>query len=480
MQEKIAAKESQVMSLHAKTFGAWANSHLLKRTPPLRINDVSADFSDGLLLIALVEQLSSSTCSARFNRAPKLAMQKLDNLTVALAFVNGFLRPPKLQVAPKEVHSGDLKSVLAVLWRLILHFQVAAVTCGDGDDSSGKSATDMLLRWAQHKTDGYRHVGVRDYARSFQDGMAFCALVHRYDPDIVDFEQLTPARAEDNLRLAFALANRHMGVPILIDPADMVHPDPSCRPDEHCIVTYLSQFPAAFAKIDADERERQRRLADAERRRLDAELAERQRLLANAEHQRALDEQERARREAEQAAAAAEQQRLAAEYQRQQLLQQQQQQQQQQLPQFGAAASSSSSNNFGSATTFPNGNVAILIVTVLEARGLRTCGAFSSKPDPYCVLTCYRQKEKTKKVRKELNPKWNAEFKFYVEDPQAMLSVEVFNWDRLMSDEFLGYIEVPFAQIKVGITEEHWFSLANKTSTQRVTGEIALRFHLSF
>jgi len=44
-----------------------------------------------------------------------------------------------------------------------------------------------------------------------------------------------------------------MGIPMLIDPEDLANPDPTARPDEQCIMTYLSEFPRAFlAKIEEE------------------------------------------------------------------------------------------------------------------------------------------------------------------------------------------------------------------------------------
>lgn len=41
-----------------KTFVNWINSHLCKRIPPLRIDDLIHDLRDGTKLLALLEVLS--------------------------------------------------------------------------------------------------------------------------------------------------------------------------------------------------------------------------------------------------------------------------------------------------------------------------------------------------------------------------------------------------------------------------------------
>jgi hypothetical protein len=47
---------------------------------------------------------------------------------------------------------------------------------------------------------------------SFQNGLAFCALLHRYKPELIDFAQLTDADPKKNLELAFDVAHTQYGV----------------------------------------------------------------------------------------------------------------------------------------------------------------------------------------------------------------------------------------------------------------------------
>jgi len=118
-------------------------------------------------------------------------------------------------------------------------------------------------------------------------------------------------------------------------------------------------------------------------------------------------------------------------------------------------------------------------VTVVEARGLPKSDHLNHKSDPYCVLFLERQKEKTRTVKKTLNPKWQAEFEFYVSEPNASLEVSVFDWNRIFADELLGKTTVAVSSLRDGATEDKWFPLAGKEAKKEkgkevVAGEIRL------
>jgi len=80
------------------------------------------------------------------------------------------------------------------------------------------SAKEALLRWAQKTTHRYPGVKVDDFTRSWRDGLAFNAIIHRNRPDLVDWKKLDRRQVRERIDLAFHVMEREYGVTRLLDP----------------------------------------------------------------------------------------------------------------------------------------------------------------------------------------------------------------------------------------------------------------------
>ncbi|XP_028441276.1 protein-methionine sulfoxide oxidase mical3a isoform X9 [Perca flavescens] len=103
--------------------------------------------------------------------------------------------------------------------------------------------SSKLLNWCQRQTEGYRNVNVTDLTMSWKSGLALCALIDRYRPDLIDFDSLDERDQEKNNQLGFDVAEREFGISPCMTGKEM---SSVVEPDKLSMVMYLSQFYEMF------------------------------------------------------------------------------------------------------------------------------------------------------------------------------------------------------------------------------------------
>uniref|UniRef100_A0A674GPQ3 Calponin-homology (CH) domain-containing protein n=1 Tax=Taeniopygia guttata TaxID=59729 RepID=A0A674GPQ3_TAEGU len=228
-------------AVQKKTFTKWVNSHLAQGS---HLGDLYSDLRDGRLLLRLLEGLSGETLP-RPTRG-RMRIHCLENVEKALRF----LREQRVHlenVGSHDIVDGNPRLTLGLVWTIILRFQIQDISVETGDTRERKSAKDALLAWCQMKTAGYPNVNVQNFTTSWRDGLAFCALIHRHRPELLDVESLRGANALHNLQSAFAVAERELGVTRLLDPEDVAVE----QPDERSVLTYVAALYHHFSRMKA-------------------------------------------------------------------------------------------------------------------------------------------------------------------------------------------------------------------------------------
>ncbi|RQM23612.1 hypothetical protein B5M09_009972 [Aphanomyces astaci] len=194
----------------------------------MEIDDLYEDLKDGLRLIALLQIISRQPIAAKYNRNPKMRIQKLENLNL----IFGFMARNNMtitNIGSSDIVDGNSKLVLGLMWTIIKSYQVGEIAV---DGVSGK---DGLLLWVKRSLTDYPTVDVTNFTSSWTNGIAFCALIHKHYPTLLDFDSLSPNDAVENVSLAFGLMEAKFGIPQLLNVADVAG---NPKPDDKSIMTY--------------------------------------------------------------------------------------------------------------------------------------------------------------------------------------------------------------------------------------------------
>ncbi|XP_074861976.1 filamin-B isoform X3 [Carettochelys insculpta] len=242
--EKDLAEDAPWKRIQQNTFTRWCNEHL--RCVNKRIGNLQCDLSDGLRLIALLEVLSQKRMYRKYHQRPTFRQMQLENVSVALEFLER--ESIKLvSIDSKAIVDGNLKLILGLVWTLILHYSISMPVWEDEGDDDAKKQTpkQRLLGWIQNKIP---YLPITNFNQNWQDGKALGALVDSCAPGLCpDWETWDPQKPVDNAREAMQQADDWLGVPQVITPEEIIHPNV----DEHSVMTYLSQFPKAKLKPGA-------------------------------------------------------------------------------------------------------------------------------------------------------------------------------------------------------------------------------------
>ncbi|XP_038565603.1 EH domain-binding protein 1-like isoform X9 [Micropterus salmoides] len=115
----------------------------------------------------------------------------------------------------------------------------------DGKDDAAEdlvNSSQSLLQWCQDITKGYQGVKVTNFSTSWRNGLAFCAILHHFHPDKIDFDKLDSHDIKLNNKKAYD-GFEALGISRLLEPSDMVL---LSVPDRLIVMTYLSQIRSHF------------------------------------------------------------------------------------------------------------------------------------------------------------------------------------------------------------------------------------------
>lgn len=144
------------------------------------------------------------------------------------------LSPPSIARLRSGIHStSDLQSS---------EFTSSTSQASDRKDplaglvKNGGSKRNALLKWCQTQTATYPNIDITNFSSSWNDGLALCALLHKYLPQMIPIDSLTPSDVRHNFQVAFRAAES-VGIPTTLDIEELASSD---RPDWQSVMTYIT------------------------------------------------------------------------------------------------------------------------------------------------------------------------------------------------------------------------------------------------
>ncbi|XP_039198929.1 EH domain-binding protein 1 isoform X4 [Crotalus tigris] len=108
------------------------------------------------------------------------------------------------------------------------------------------NASQSLLVWCKEVTKNYRGVKITNFTTSWRNGLSFCAILHHFRPDLIDYKSLNPQDIKENNKKAYD-GFASLGISRLLEPSDMVL---LAIPDKLTVMTYLYQVRAHFSGLE--------------------------------------------------------------------------------------------------------------------------------------------------------------------------------------------------------------------------------------
>jgi actinin alpha len=222
-----------------KVFSRWSAKQLQQRQIPF--DSVLTDFKDGVKLINLLEIVGKEPMPGKWKKTPTNDYARLENITLAIKYITEVKKVRLVGIGSQNVLESDVdennrKLTLGLVWSIINKFIIEDISVEEA------TARDALLIWAKKNTQGYADVNVTNFTTSWSTGLAFCALINKFRPNLLDYNALDRSDHMEACRKAFA-ACKELGIYVYLDPEDLV----DTQPDEKSVVTQVAEFFHFFA-----------------------------------------------------------------------------------------------------------------------------------------------------------------------------------------------------------------------------------------
>lgn len=250
-QQIIRDRTYEHEDIQKKAFTKWINNQLetTSSTPP--VNDLFQDLRDGVVLLRLLEVLTGNEYKRENG---KMRVHHIGNVNKVIGVLQEY-GIKLLNISSNDIVDGNPKLTLGLIWAIIQYWQGKEVReSASAPESQQNNIEKFLLSWCQQQTKGYANVQIEDFTRSWQSGLAFNALIHRFHSNLFDYEDLIGQSAEKNLEHAFSVAQNVFKIDRYLDVEDIL----AEYPDKKSIIMYVmclfQQLPNTRIVIEEKEK----------------------------------------------------------------------------------------------------------------------------------------------------------------------------------------------------------------------------------
>ena len=242
--------------IQKKTFTNWMNKYLKQKN--MKVENLFEDIKDGVCLLSLLEVLSGE--KLKMEKGKLMRIHHVNNILTALSFLEQ-KKIKLVNINAENIADGKPSIVLGLIWIIISYFQIEDTFAQTATDESGEhlplsaskkfrmNAKKDLLAWTGNAVTKKYGIEITNFGKSWRDGLAFNAMLHTINPDLVDLDQCRKQNARTNLEQAFSVAESQLGIPSLLSAED-VDVD---KLDEKSVMTYVAQYVKAYAEAGGDQ-----------------------------------------------------------------------------------------------------------------------------------------------------------------------------------------------------------------------------------
>lgn len=314
-------KEENWVMIQIKGLSSWVNSYLRPANVPL-IKDLQKDLQDGIILNQFLSIVSGTKIN--YDHNPQMKIHKINNLSIAVNFAQENLKVRLIGISAEDIERGDIKLILGFIYTTFRTVRISKISTQLGETDKKKNEAQQLIAWMNTLVEKEPYEMHLETFKDdqFKNGKAFGALLHAYNNELFDFENMGN-NTEENLKKIFEIYEEKLGIPQLLDVSDVMNG----TVDERAMTLYSSLIYHAHASQEErrrlqegnqnllnehistkkelqekyDQLLKDKELLDQERQRLrlEKEREEELRRLLEEEKKRLEEERERLRREKE-------------------------------------------------------------------------------------------------------------------------------------------------------------------------------------